>query len=73
MAGRNIQDNQASLISSKEVLRRVQRSKSWLYKQLAQKAFPQPIKIGERAISFVESEIDEWIGQRIAERGEWKS
>ncbi len=26
---------------------------------------PEPIKLGERAIAFVESEIDEWIDQMI--------
>ena len=38
-------DNQ-TLISAKEVLRRVQRSKAWLYKQLANNTFPRPVKIG---------------------------
>jgi prophage regulatory protein len=33
--------------------------------------FPPAIKIGSRSIAFIESEIDEWINQRIAEsRGE---
>ncbi|VVT48022.1 Transcriptional regulator, AlpA like [Kosakonia radicincitans] len=29
--------------------------------------FPSSIKIGSRSIAFVESEIDDWINQRIAE------
>ncbi|HAN9319633.1 TPA: AlpA family phage regulatory protein, partial [Escherichia coli] len=29
--------------------------------------FPQSVKIGARAIAFIESEIDDWIDQRIAE------
>ncbi|AMU84920.1 TPA: AlpA family phage regulatory protein [Escherichia coli] len=63
-------DNQ-TLISAKEVLRRVQRSKAWLYKQLANNTFPRPVKIGTRAISFVESEVDHWIQEQIyASRGE---
>lgn len=59
-----------SLISAKEVLRRVQRSKAWLYKQLSKNTFPRPVKIGTRAISFVESEVDLWIQKQIsASRG----
>lgn len=28
---------------------------------IRQNRFPQPVKIGIRAIAFIESEIDEWI------------
>ncbi|EIQ59529.1 prophage CP4-57 regulatory family protein [Shigella flexneri 1235-66] len=38
---------------------------------LKEKRFPAAVKIGSRAIAFVESEINEWVNQRIAEsRGE---
>ena len=38
---------------------------------MSERRFPSPVKIGSRAIAFIESEIDEWINQRIAEsRGE---
>jgi predicted DNA-binding transcriptional regulator AlpA len=30
--------------------------------------FPRPVNIGEATLGFVESEIDEWAEQRIAER-----
>lgn len=60
-----------TLIRLPEALRRTGLGKAWIYKLIAQKRFPQPVKIGSRAIAFVESEIDEWINQRIAEsRGE---
>ncbi|AXF78343.1 AlpA family phage regulatory protein [Erwinia tracheiphila] len=66
----NNQDIYQTLISAKEVLRRVQRSKAWLYKQLSKNAFPRPVKIGTRAISFIESEVDHWIKEQIsASRG----
>ncbi|QCK79179.1 AlpA family transcriptional regulator [Raoultella ornithinolytica] len=42
-------------------------SKAWLYRLIGQKRFPQPVKIGSRSIAFIESEVDEWINQRIAE------
>ncbi|MCB5301765.1 helix-turn-helix transcriptional regulator [Yersinia bercovieri] len=56
-----------SLIRLSEVQRRTGYSKAWLYRLISQKRFPQSIKIGTRSIAFVESEIDEWINQRIAE------
>ncbi|WP_147196079.1 AlpA family transcriptional regulator [Pantoea sp. CCBC3-3-1] len=60
-----------SLIRLSEVQRRTGYSKAWIYRLLKEERFPSSIKIGSRAIAFIESEIDEWINQRIAEsRGE---
>ncbi|MEI7063213.1 AlpA family transcriptional regulator [Dickeya chrysanthemi] len=60
-----------SLIRLSEAQGRTGYSKAWIYKLIAQGRFPQPVKIGSRSIAFVESEIDDWINQRIAEsRGE---
>ncbi|QUT14570.1 helix-turn-helix transcriptional regulator [Rahnella inusitata] len=56
-----------SLIRLSEVQRRCGYGKAWIYKLISQNQFPKPIKIGIRSIAFVESEIDEWINQRIAE------
>lgn len=60
-----------TLIRFPEVQRRTGYSKAWIYRLISQKRFPSSIKIGSRAIAFIESEIDEWVNQRIAEsRGE---
>lgn len=56
-----------SLIRLPEVQRRTSYSKAWIYRLMSQGKFPASVKIGSRAIAFVESEIDEWISQRIAE------
>ncbi|MGY0158276.1 helix-turn-helix transcriptional regulator [Edwardsiella tarda] len=62
---------QQSLIRLPEVQRRTGYSKAWIYRLLKENRFPQSIKIGSRSIAFVESEVDDWINQRIAEsRGE---
>ncbi|HBC7431406.1 TPA: AlpA family transcriptional regulator [Providencia rettgeri] len=55
-----------TLIRLPEVLKRTGFSRPWVYKLLKQRRFPQPIKIGGRSIAFVESEINEWIEQQIA-------
>ncbi|MDC9583278.1 AlpA family transcriptional regulator [Xenorhabdus sp. PR6a] len=60
-----------SLIRLPEVQRRTGYSKAWIYKLIEEDKFPKQVKIGTRSIAFVESEIDNWIDQRIAEsRGE---
>lgn len=41
--------------------------KSWIYQAIKDGRFPEPIKIGEKAIAFIESEIDEWMKARIQE------
>ncbi|MGT8121878.1 helix-turn-helix transcriptional regulator [Escherichia coli] len=56
-----------TLIRLTEVQRRTGYSKAWIYCLMGQGKFPASVKIGSRAIAFVESEIDEWINQRIAE------
>ncbi|MCK0552600.1 AlpA family transcriptional regulator [Pantoea ananatis] len=56
-----------SFIRLAEVQRRTGYSKAWIYRLLKERRFPKSVKIGTRAIAFVESEVDEWIEQRIAE------
>lgn len=56
-----------SFIRLPEVQRRTGYSKAWIYRLMSQQRFPSAVKIGSRAIAFVESEIDDWIDQRIEE------
>jgi prophage regulatory protein len=39
-----------------------------IYDRIAKGTFPRPIPLGPQAKGFVESEVDDWIRQRIAER-----
>ncbi|EGS3504974.1 AlpA family transcriptional regulator [Salmonella enterica] len=50
-----------SLIRLPEVLKRTGFGKAWIYRLISEGCFPAPVKIGTRAVAFVESEIDEWI------------
>ncbi|NLU14763.1 MAG: AlpA family transcriptional regulator [Serratia liquefaciens] len=56
-----------SFIRLPDVQRRTGYSKAWIYRLMSQGKFPTSVKIGTRAIAFVESEIDEWVNERIAE------
>lgn len=56
------------LIRIKEAVSRTGRSRSRIYADLSAGNFPRPVKIGEKAIAFVEAEVDAWIADRIAAR-----
>ena len=54
-----------------EVQARTGLSRSTIYLRLEQGRFPRPVALGARAVGWIESEIDAWIRERIAEsRGE---
>ena len=53
------------LIRMHEVLNRTGFGRAWIYRLIKQKRFPEPIKVGERAIAFIESEIDTWIDNLV--------
>jgi len=55
------------LLRLPEVLMRTGLSRSRLY---ADPTFPRSVKIGERAVAWVEEEIREWVDARIADRAE---
>ena len=42
-------------------------SKSTIYKRIADGSFPPPISLGERAVGWVDSAIDDWVKDRIEE------
>ena len=44
------------------------KSRSEIYDDMAQGKFPKPVKIGERAVAWRESEVRAWQEQRIRER-----
>ena len=40
-------------------------SRSSLYARISQGTFPRPINLGARAVGWIESEVEEWLTQRI--------
>ena len=50
-----------------EVQRRTGLSRSTIYVRLDRGLFPKPVSLGARAVGWIESEVDEWIRERIAE------
>jgi prophage regulatory protein len=39
--------------------------RSMIYQMQAERRFPQRIKLGERAVGWLEREVQEWLAQRI--------
>jgi prophage regulatory protein len=57
-----------SLIRLPEVERRTSHSCSEIYKRMHAGTFPRPVKIGRRAVAWVEEEIDRYVKAKIAAR-----
>lgn len=51
------------------VTARIGLSRSTIYAAIAVKEFPQPIRLGERAVGWLESDIERWLEVRKALRG----
>lgn len=52
------------------VMQRTGFSRSLLYAKVAKGEFPSQVALGARAVGWIESEVEEWIHQRIrAARG----
>ncbi len=50
-----------------EVMARTGLSRSTIYVRMDQGRFPQPVSLGGRAVGWIESEIDDWMRNRVAE------
>ena len=48
-----------------EVETRTGLSRSTLYAQMAEGAFPKPVRLGKRAVGWTESTISEWLDSRV--------
>ena len=59
-----------TLLVRKEVIKITKLSKSTIHLFLSKgdSDFPKPINTGERRVAWVDSEIQEWILRRMAER-----
>lgn len=54
-----------SILRLPEVQDRTGLSRSTIYLRIKQGSFPQSIHLGDRAVGWIETEINEWIDERI--------
>lgn len=43
-------------------------SRSTIYDKIKHKKFPAPVKIGERAVGWIEAEVEAWLKARMEAR-----
>ncbi|WP_028867888.1 AlpA family transcriptional regulator [Psychromonas arctica] len=58
------------LMKLKEVMNNTGLSRSSVYKYISEGHFPKPVPTGERSVAWLDSEIDDWILERVAQRDE---
>jgi prophage regulatory protein len=56
------------LLDLTDVRARTTLSRSAIYKAIADGDFLRPVRVSSHRVSWVESEVGEWIARRIAER-----
>ena len=57
------------LIKLKEVIEKTSLGRSTIYEFMTKGTFPKQISLGAKSVAWVESEVDDWIMERIGERG----
>ena len=55
----------ASILRLPEVRNRVGLSRSAIYLAISRAEFPRPVQLGARAVGWLESEVEDWIGERV--------
>ena len=61
----NQEYREASILRRPQVERRTGLSRSTLYQYIKDGQFPKAISLGPRSVGWLESEISDWIAQRI--------
>ena len=53
------------ILRRREVEARTGFARSTIYLKVSQGEFPKPIKLGARAVGWIEGEIEDWIDEKI--------
>ncbi len=56
------------LIKLRDVMKTTSLARSTIYKYIADGNFPKPLSLGERNVAWLESEIEDWILEKIEKR-----
>ena len=60
--------NKLVILRRKQVEIKTGLSRSTIYQKLEKGIFPKPISLGDRAVGWIESEVEEWLAMRVAKR-----
>lgn len=56
---------QTRILRRHQVERQIGLSRSSIYQMMSDGTFPLPIKLGKRAVGWAQSDIDEWLNNRL--------
>ncbi len=56
------------LIKLKEVIQKTSLGRSTIYELMTDGRFPKQVSLGAKSVAWLESEVDDWIMERISER-----
>ena len=56
------------ILRRKQVEARTGLSRSTIYLLIKKGTFPKPIKLSERSVGWIESEIDDWVDDKVQRR-----
>tara|TARA_B110000091_G_C13730554_1_gene438853 strand:- start:543 stop:725 length:183 start_codon:yes stop_codon:yes gene_type:complete len=56
------------LIKLKEVIEKTSLGRSTIYELMTDGRFPKQVSLGAKSVAWLESEVDDWIMERIGER-----
>ncbi|MEG3759287.1 AlpA family transcriptional regulator [Pseudoalteromonas carrageenovora] len=57
------------LIKLKEVIEKTSLGRSTIYEFMSRGTFPKQVSLGAKSVAWLESEVDDWIMERIDLRG----
>ncbi|AWB00941.1 AlpA family transcriptional regulator [Vibrio harveyi] len=52
----------------KEVMEKTALSRSAIYRKMSEDALPKSVNLGDRAVAWVESEVDDWMESILSTR-----
>ncbi|WP_372281728.1 AlpA family transcriptional regulator, partial [Vibrio sp. 10N.286.51.F4] len=52
----------------KEVMKKTALSRSSIYRKISEGSFPKPAPIGERAVAWLDNEVEEWMTECLNQR-----
>lgn len=65
-----IEGNGHRILRLPDTVKKTGLSKSGIYQRIRARTFPQPVRLGVRAVGFVEREVDAFLSQLMSERAQ---
>ncbi|KKM04035.1 hypothetical protein LCGC14_1768270 [marine sediment metagenome] len=56
------------LIKLKEVIEKTSLGRSTIYEFMAKETFPKQVLLGAKSVAWLESEVDDWIEEKVRKR-----